>query len=59
MASHYDRWSDGALQLKLALVALVVGLLIWHILHPRLQALEAVVFVVSLMIVWLGVTLAH
>jgi CHASE2 domain-containing sensor protein len=59
MASHYDRWSDGALQLKLGLVALVAGLLIWHTRRPRLHALEAVVFLVSLMIVWLGLTLAH
>jgi hypothetical protein len=34
MASHYDRWSDGALQLKLALVVLVAGLLIWHTAAP-------------------------
>jgi uncharacterized membrane protein len=56
MASHYDRWADGALQLKLALVA---GLLIWHTRRPRLHALEAAVFVVSLIIVWLGLTIAH
>ena len=59
MASHYDRWSDGTLQFKLALVALVVGLLIWHTRRPRLHALEAAVFVVSLIIVWLGLTVAH
>jgi uncharacterized membrane protein len=59
MASHYDRWSDGTLQLKLALVALVAGLLIWHTRRPRLHALEAAVFVVSVGIVWLGITLAH
>jgi uncharacterized membrane protein len=59
MASHYDRWADGALQLKLALVVLVAGLLIWHTRRPRLHALEAAVFVVSLIIVWLGLTLAH
>jgi uncharacterized membrane protein len=59
MASHYDRWSDGTLQLKLALVALVAGLLVWHTHRPKLHALEALVFVVSLVIVWLGLTLAH
>ncbi len=59
LASHYSRWTDGALQVKLALVALVAGLLIWHTRRPRLHALEAAVFVVSLAIVWLGLTLAH
>jgi uncharacterized membrane protein len=59
MASHYNRWSEGALQLKLALVALVAGLLMWHTRRPRLHALEAAVFVVSVGIVWLGLTLAH
>ena len=59
MASHYNRWSDGTLQLKLALVALVAGLLIWHTRRPRLHALEAAVFMVSVGIVWLGITLAH
>jgi uncharacterized membrane protein len=59
MASHYNRWSDETLQLKLALVALVAGLLIWHTRRPRLHALEAAVFVVSVGIVWLGITLAH
>jgi uncharacterized membrane protein len=59
MASHYNRWSDGTLHLKLALFALVAGLLIWHTRRPRLHALEAAVFVVSVGIVWLGITLAH
>ena len=52
-------WSEGALHLKLALVALVAGLLMWHTRRPRLHALEAAVFVVSVGIVWLGITLAH
>ena len=59
MASHYGRWSDGTLHLNLALVVLVAGLLTWHTRRPRLHALEAAVFVVSLGIVWLGITLAH
>jgi uncharacterized membrane protein len=59
MASHLDRWSDGALQLKLALIALVGGLLIWHIRRPDRHALAAAIFVLSLVIAWLGLTLAH
>src|SRR3954469_17920107 len=30
MASHYELWSDGTLQLKLTLVALVAVLVVWH-----------------------------
>src|SRR5215211_3920101 len=51
MASHFDRWSDGALQLKLSLVAVVAVLLAWHIRRPSMHALEAAVFVLSLVIV--------
>jgi putative copper export protein len=59
MASHYHRWSDGELQIKLGLVA-VVGLLIgWHTRKPELHALEGLVFLVSLAIVWLGIAVAH
>ena len=59
MASHFDRWSDGTLQLKLSLVVLVAGLLVWHTRRPTMHALEAAVFVLSLVIVWLGLALAH
>ena len=59
MASHYNLWSDGTLQLKLALVALVAVLLVWHMRRPAMHVLEAAVFLLSLVIVWLGLTLAH
>jgi uncharacterized membrane protein len=59
MASHYDRWGDSTLQVKLTLVALVSGLVIWHIRRPALRALDGAIFVVSLAIVWLGLSLAH
>jgi uncharacterized membrane protein len=59
MASDLDRWPDRVLQLKLGLVAVVAGVLIWHIRVPRAHALAAAVFAVSLVIVWLGLTLAH
>ena len=59
MASHYDRWEDGALQAKLALVTLVGGLVFAHMRRPHLHALEGGVFVGSLAIVWLGLSLAH
>jgi hypothetical protein len=59
MAWHFHLWGDGTLQLKLALVALVAALVVWHMRRPTMHALEAAVFVVSLVIVWLGLTLAH
>jgi uncharacterized membrane protein len=59
MASHYDKWDDTTLQVKLGLVALVAVLVVWHMRQPMLHALEGAIFVASLVIVWLGLALAH
>jgi uncharacterized membrane protein len=59
MASHLHLWSDGTLQLKLGLVALVAVLVIWHMLRTTMHWLEGAIFLVSLAIVWLGLSLAH
>jgi uncharacterized membrane protein len=59
LAGHLDRWDDGTLQLKLALVGLAAVLIAWHIGTPARRELDAAIFVVSLAIVWLGVALAH
>jgi uncharacterized membrane protein len=59
MASHYDKWGDSTLQAKLALVLVVAALTVWHMRRPSMHALEGAIFVLSLAIVWLGVTLAH
>ena len=59
MASEYDRWPDGTLHAKLALVAVAIGLIGAHALMPRRRALMGAVLVVSLVIAWLGVELAH
>jgi uncharacterized membrane protein len=59
MATHFHRWGDGTLQLKLALVVVVAILVVWHIRRPAMHALEALTFLLSLVIVWLGVVLAH
>ena len=59
MATEFELWSDSKLQAKLALVALVGGLVAWHIRRPQNHALEAAIFVLSLVIVWLGLSLAH
>jgi len=59
MATEFDRWDDGELQAKLALVAIVGWLVAWHIRRPAQHAIEGAIFVTSLAIVWLGVSLAH
>lgn len=59
MATEFDRWDDSELQAKLILVALVGGLVAWHMRRPTQHAIEGAIFVVSLAIVWLGVSLAH
>jgi uncharacterized membrane protein len=59
MASHFDDWHRTTLQVKLGLVLAVGALVTWHIARPRNHALDAVIFVVSLAIVWLGVALAR
>jgi glycerol kinase len=47
------------LHLKLAFVAVVAGLIVWHMRRPEVHALEGAIFLGSLAIVWLGVALAH
>ena len=59
MASHYDLWDSGTLQVKLGLVAVTAALVVWHMRRPQMHVLEALTFVASLAIVWLGLSLAH
>jgi uncharacterized membrane protein len=59
MASHYDLFGDSTLQLKLALVGLVVALAVAHLRWPRAHLLQAAILLASLAIVWLGLELAH
>lgn len=59
LAARSDRWDDGTLQVKLALVVAVAALVVWHMRRPTLHALEAAIFLGSLAIVWLGLSLAH
>ena len=59
MASSYSRWDDGTLHVKLGLVALVSVLIIWHLRAAAAHWLQGAVFLISLVIVWLGLALAH
>jgi uncharacterized membrane protein len=58
MAAHFDLWSSGTLQVKLVLVAAVVALTLVHLRLPRAHVLQALIFLGTLAIVWLGVELA-
>ncbi len=59
LASHYHRWGDTTLQVKLGLVALVALLIAAHLRWPELHVLDAAIFLVSLAIVWLGVAISN
>jgi hypothetical protein len=58
LASHFHRWGDSSLQVKLGLVVLVAGLIFAHLRRPRLHVLDAAIFLVSVAIVWLGIVVA-
>jgi uncharacterized membrane protein len=59
MASHLDLWGDGTLHMKLALVAVALGLVGVHLRFSRAHLLQAAVFLVTLAIVWEAVQLAN
>jgi uncharacterized membrane protein len=59
MASHYARWSDTTLQVKLMLIVLIGVLTALHVVTPYTRAVSIAVFLTSLAVVWLGVVLTH
>ena len=59
MASHAGLWGNTALHVKLVLVALIAVLLVWHVRRPNAHALEAIVFLLSLAVTWIGLYLAN
>ena len=59
MASHFARWQDHVLQVKLMLVVLIGALIAFHVVTPSSRALSIALFLVSLAVVWLGVELTH
>jgi len=58
LATHERLWGDPTLHAKLALVVVVAALVLWHMARPRNHVLDALIFLGSLAIVWLGVVLA-
>ena len=59
MASRYSLWDDGTLHVKLGLVVLAGILILWHLRNGAAHWLQGAIFLVSLVIVWLGLALAH
>src|SRR3954462_11171014 len=59
MAGHFGDWSSSTLQVKLGLVVLVAVLVGAHLRRPTNHALDGLIFVGSLAIVWLGIAVAH
>jgi len=59
MASHLARWHSSILHEKLAVIALVGVLAAVHVATPKSRLLAHAVLVASLLVVWLGVKLAH
>lgn len=59
MAGEYGRWGESALHVKLGLLVLAFALIGAHARRPQWHALEGLVFLLSLAIVALGVTIAH
>jgi uncharacterized membrane protein len=51
LASHFGKWESGTLHVKLAFVAVVAGLVVWHMRRPQVHALEGAIFVGSLLAV--------
>src|SRR4051794_7128869 len=59
IASRDGLWSSSTLHVKLALVVLVGVLILWHLRNGAAHWLQGAIFLVSLAIVWLGLSIAH
>ena len=58
MATHLHKWHDSTLQVKLGLFVLVLVLIHLHMRKPEWHAIDGVLFLVSIAIVWLGIVVA-
>jgi uncharacterized membrane protein len=58
MASHFDLWGSSTLQWKVALVGVLVALALLHLRFGKLHALQGLILLVTLVIVWLGLEIA-
>jgi putative copper export protein len=59
MATDLHRWGSSVLHAKLGVLALVIALIGLHVVVPQSRRLAWLTLAASLVIVWLGVRLAH
>ena len=59
MASHLHRWGDSTLHAKIGLLVVIFILTGLHTKTPYTRALSLVILLLSVVIVYLGVSLAH
>jgi len=59
MASHLNLWGDSTFQAKLGLVVAIAALIGWHMAKPENHLVDAVLFLCSLAVLWLGLYLAN
>lgn len=58
MAEHFSLWSLGTLQVKLTLVGILIVLTLVHLRYPKGHALQGLILLITLVVVWLGVDIA-
>ncbi len=58
LAEHLSMWSSDTLRLKLVLVGILIALILIHLRFPRAHALQGLILVLTLVVVWLGLDLA-
>ena len=58
MASHFELWDSGTLQVKLICIGVLLVLTAVHMRFPRAHVLQGLIFALTLVIVWLGLDLA-
>ena len=59
MAADAHLWTLGSLQLKLGIVGVILALTTLHLVWPRQRALQLGILLASLVVVWLGLEIAH
>ena len=59
LASHFERWDDPMLQLKIGLLVVVFVLIGMHVMTPYTRAVSLTVLLTTLLITWFGVNLTH
>ncbi len=57
MASHYELWDYGPMQVKLGLVVALIVSVAAHLRYPKVHALMGLTFLLTLTIVWIGLDL--